>query len=98
MFMSATPARFSVDIQHMSRDEAKMADRQERSDGRIGNTAELRDEPVGHFRLIPKGRAGFDRPVRHRSRPYAAVRPSIGSCRIGQIRQRRGHAMNVHTA
>ena len=43
-----------VDIQHMSRDEAKMADWQERSDGRIGNTAELRDEPVGHFRLIPR--------------------------------------------
>ena len=66
--------------------------------GVSGNTAELADEPVGHFRFIPKGRAGFDRPVRRRSRPYAPVRPSIGSCRIGQIRQRRGHAMNVHTA
>ncbi len=73
-----------------------MSECQKRGEGRIGNTAELLDAAVGHFGPIPEGRTGFDRPVRRRSRPYQEVRPSIGSCRIGQIRQRRGHAMNVN--
>jgi len=72
-----------------------MAGRQEKGDERIGNTVEPFDEPAGHFRRNPQGRGAFGRPVRRRSRPYSPVRPSIGSCRTGQNRQRRGHGIIV---
>jgi hypothetical protein len=53
---------------------AEMAEWKEGSAGRIGNTAELPDVPVGHFGPITKGRDGFGRPVRRDAWPM----PHIG--------------------
>jgi hypothetical protein len=39
----------------------KMPEWQEKSEGRIGNTAELFDAPIGHFSRSPKGRGPFGR-------------------------------------
>jgi hypothetical protein len=36
-----------------------MVEWQEKSDGRIGNTAELFDAPVNHFSRSPEGREHF---------------------------------------
>jgi len=36
-----------------------MAEWQEKGEGRIGNTAEPFDAPVGHFSRSPKGRGPF---------------------------------------
>jgi len=36
-----------------------MAEWQEKSEGRIGNTAELFDTPAGHFSRSPSGRGPF---------------------------------------
>jgi len=38
-----------------------MAGRQEKSEGRIGNTVELFDAPAGHFFRSPPGRGSFGR-------------------------------------
>ena len=50
-----------------------MVEWKEGSAGRIGNTAELPDVPVGHFGPIPKGRAGFGRPVRRDAWPMSHI-------------------------
>jgi len=73
-----------------------MGEWKEGSAGRIGNTAELPDAPVGHFGPIPEGRDGFGRPVRRAAWPMAPHRPARLSCRIDKIRQRRGHAVTVN--
>jgi hypothetical protein len=44
-----------------------MAEWQKEGEGRIGNTAEPCDAPVGHFPRNPKGRGPFDRRRRHAS-------------------------------
>ncbi len=50
-----------------------MSECQERSEGRIGNTAELLDAAVGHFGSIPEGRARGHAMNVHR--PYSMSRP-----------------------
>jgi hypothetical protein len=57
-----------------------MVEWQEKSDGRIGNTAELFDAPVNHFSRSQKGRGPFD-PWRCRSslmgvKPTSLLTPS----------------------
>ena len=56
-----------------------------------GNTVERFDAPEGDFCRNPTGRAEFARPVRRRAGPMSPHRAAHGFCRIGQIRQRRGH-------
>jgi hypothetical protein len=75
-----------------------MAEWKERREERIGNTGERLDVPVGHFRPTPSGRAGFARPVRRAAWTMERHRAARLSCRSEQIRQRRGHAVTVHTA
>ena len=69
-----------------------MAEWQEKGDGRIGNTAEPFDAPVGHFSRNPKGRASFG-PWRRRSSlmGYSPHRSSLLT--RNQNPQRRGHGM-----
>jgi hypothetical protein len=70
-----------------------MAEWQEKGDGRIGNTAEPFDTPVGHFSRNPKGRGSFG-PWRRRSSLMGYSSPHRSSLLArNQNPLRRGHAI-----
>ena len=60
-----------------------MAEWQEKREGRIGNTAECFDAPVGHFSRSPKGRGPFGPWRCHSSlmgvKPTSLLIPSQGT-------------------
>ena len=82
-----------------------MAEWQEKCAGRIGNTAEPFDAPVGHFPRNPKGRGAFAPWLSHavatnRSSLMGYASPSIATAygrssllARDQNPQRRGHAI-----
>jgi hypothetical protein len=70
-----------------------MTEWQEKGDGRIGNTAEPFDTPVGHFSRNPKGRGSFAL-WRRRSSLMGYSSPRRSSLLASdQNPQRRGHAI-----
>jgi hypothetical protein len=70
-----------------------MAEWKKKGAGRIGNTAEPFDAPVGHFSRNPKGRGSFGL-WRRRSSLMGYSSPHRSSLLAGdQNPQRRGHAI-----
>jgi hypothetical protein len=70
-----------------------MAEWQEKGAGRIGNTAEPFDAPVGHFSRNPKGRVSFAPWLRHSPlMGYSSPHRSSFLAR-NQNLQRRGHGI-----
>jgi len=70
-----------------------MAEWQEKGAGRIGNTAEPFDAPVGHFSRNSKGRGDFGFWRRPSSLMGYSSPPRSSLLARNQNPQRRGHAM-----
>jgi len=70
-----------------------MAEWQEKDGGRIGNTAEPFDAPVGHFSRNPKGRGSFGLWRRRSSLVGCSSPPRSSLLARNQNPLRRGHAI-----